>query len=98
MSVPVDYTNIESTLGWMFHSVDVDLFGSTGIMLLFLILIIFVLLMFFNANRFTTIGFMATLLIALGFFGYSIVGWIAPVGAILAGLVLGIIFIKIFQL
>jgi hypothetical protein len=94
MTIPLDMTNINSFFDWIFHSLDVDLFGAVGIMMLILILIVFAILMFFNANKFTVFGFMATLLLAMGWFGYTIVGWIAPVAAIIAGLLLGVAIIK----
>jgi hypothetical protein len=98
MSIPVDLTDTNSIFDWMFHSLDTNLFGAVGIMMLLLIIIVFAILMFFNANKFTMFGFMASMLFAMGWFGYTIVGWIAPVGAILAGLLLGGAMIKIIGL
>jgi len=93
-TIPIDQTNINSFFDWMFHTADITLFGAVGVMMIVLLIGVFGILMFFNANKFTIFGFMATVLLAFGYFGYTIVGWIAPVGALIAGLLLGIAFIK----
>ena len=95
MTVPLDTTTYNGFFDWIFHTLDVNLFGAVGIMMLFLIILVFALLMYFNANKFVVFGFMASLLLAFGIYGYSIIGWIAPVGAMLAGLLLGLAFIKL---
>lgn len=96
--IPIDLTNINSFFDWLFHVGDVTLLGGVGLMMIVLLVLVFGLLMFFNATKFTAFGFLASLLLGFGYFGYSIVGWIAPVGAMIAGLLLGLAFIKIFGL
>lgn len=98
MTIPVDSTNINSFFDWLFHTADITLFGGVGLMMIIILMLVFSLLMFFNANKFTAFGFLASVLLAFGYFGYSIVGWVAPVGAMIAGLLLGIAFIKIVNL
>lgn len=98
MSFPIDFSTINSPIDWLFHSFDTQLFGHVGVMMLFLIAVMFVILMYFNPNRFTVFGFMTSLLLAMGFFGYTIVGWVAILGAMLAGLLLGTAFIILFRI
>lgn len=98
MTLPIDFTSIDSVLNWLFHTGDIVLFGNAGYMIVFLLIMIFALLMLFNANKFTAFGFMSSLLLAMGIYGYQIVGWIAPAGAMIAGLLLGIAFIKVFSI
>jgi len=97
-TIPADLTSGNGFFDWLFHNADVSLFGNVGIMMIVLIAVIFGILMIFNANRFTVIGFIASLLIGLGYFGYTIVGWIAPLGALIAGLLLGIAVISILRI
>lgn len=94
----VDFTSVASILDSLFSALDSTLFGNVGIMVVFLIAAVMLLLVLFNANRFTVIGFLASLLLAFGTYGYTTIGWIAPLGAIFMGLMLGIVFIKLFQL
>jgi hypothetical protein len=94
MTIPLDHTSINSFFDWIFHTADITLFGSVGVMLIVLLIMFFTILTFVNANKFTIFGFMASILLAFGYFGYTIVGWIAPLGALLAGLLLGLAFIK----
>jgi hypothetical protein len=96
--VTMDFSSVNGFFDFVFHSFDTSVFGNTLFMILFLLIIVFALLTFFNANRFTTIGFISCLLMAFGFYGYGLIGWIAPLGAMLAGLALGLAFIKIFGL
>ncbi len=98
MTAIVDFSSVNGFFDWIFNSFNVDLFGSVTITVLLLLFITFSILMFFNANKFTVFGFMCSLLMGFGFYGYSIVGWIAPLGAMLAGLLLGLAFIRIFGL
>jgi hypothetical protein len=98
MIIPLDATNANSWFDWVFHTLDVELFGAVGVMFFFILIGVFTILMLFNANKFTVLGFMGSLMLALGWYGYSIVGWIAPFGALIMGLLIGMAFIKMFQL
>lgn len=95
MTIPIDMSSGNGVFDWLFHSADVYLFGSVGLMVFAILAGIMLLLMFFNANRFTVIGFMGSVMLALGIYGYTIVGWIAPVGAMIAGLLFAVAFIKV---
>ena len=97
MALTFDPTNINSFFDWMFHSLDTQLFGHVGITLYFLLFLVVALVFFFNANKFTATGFVAVFLIGLGSYGYTIVGWIAPLGAMMGGLVLGLAMYSIFS-
>lgn len=90
--------DINSFFDWFFHSADIELFGNVGIMIIFIVLISFSLLMFFNANRFASLGFLAVTIIGLGYYGYTTVGWLAPLGALIGGLMLGLAIIKLIEL
>lgn len=95
---PIDWSTFNGPLDWIFHSFDSQLFGAVGVMMIFLIVALFAALMFMNANKFTVFGFMGSLLLAMGYYGYSIIGWIAPLAAVLMGLILGIGFILAFRI
>jgi hypothetical protein len=94
----MDWSSINGFFDFFFHSFDTSVFGNTYLMIVFILGVFFLLLTFFNANRFTVIGFLSCVLMAFGFYGYGLVGWIAPIGAMLAGLALGLAFIRIFSL
>lgn len=99
MTIPApDFTTFNGPIDWLFHSFDTQLFGHVGIMLGFLIITIFIILMLHNPNRFTAFGFLGSLLLALGIYGYTIVGWIAILGAMLIGLLMGIALIFTFRI
>lgn len=98
MTIPINFLDINSVFGWILGSLDTNLFGMIGMSALFILAIVFALLVFINANRFALIGFMSTTLFALGVFGYTFFGWIGALGALLAGLLLGMAIVKILGL
>jgi len=94
----VDLTTINGFFDFFLHGLDQYLFGSIALSVILILLFIFLLLTFFNANKFTAFGFMSCGFLAMGIYGYSFFGWIAPLGAILAGLLLGLAFVRILNL
>ena len=93
MSAPI--SSINALFDWVMTSLDTNLFGAVGIACLMFLAIIFGLLVFMNANRFALFGFMSVTLLAFGVYGYTFFGWIAPLGALLAGLLLGLAIIRL---
>lgn len=92
-----DFTNLGSIIDLLFSSFDTSIFGSVTVMVLFIIFIVFALLMFFSANRFTVGGFMASFMLALGYYGYTAIGYIAPLGLLIAGAIMFIALMRIFN-
>lgn len=93
----VDFTSLASIIEYMFGTLDTTIFGSVNIMIIAIFLVVFLLLMLFSANRFTIGGFVASLLLALGYYGYTSFGWIAPLGLLIAGAILFMAIIAIFK-
>jgi len=80
------------------HGLDQYLFGNIALAGVVILASIFLLLTLFNANKFTALGFLSCAFLAMGIYGYAFFGWIAPLGALLAGLMLGIAFVKVLRL
>lgn len=92
---PVDFTSANGIFDWFFLGFLNQFLGNMGIVVCLIIAVAFMFLMFFNANRFTVFGFMISLMLAFGLYGYTIVGWIAPFAAMLAGLVFAMALIRV---
>jgi hypothetical protein len=89
-------TSLVSVFSFLWGQLDTFLFGNIGIMVSFLCMFVFGILMFFNATRFTAMGFFVSLLLAFGLYGYTVIGWIAVLGGLVAGVVLYVAFLYLF--
>ena len=92
------FTNLNSFFDWFLAMFDTHIFGMVGISALLILVLIFSLLVFINANRFTTIGWISVTMMTMGLMAYTFFSWIGVLGAILAGLLLFIAIVRLIGL
>lgn len=90
----VDVTSVNGVFDWVFRTLESNIAGSIGLMLLFIAVALLFLLFLMKAGRFVVVGFMSVLFIGLASYGYTYINWLAGLAFVAVGLMLAFIFLK----
>ena len=93
-----DVTQLGGFLDWIFNTFKNDFFGSQPMMVFFVITAMLVLLVIMNASKFVFVGFFASCLIGLGYFGFMYMAWIPIFAWVIIGLSIGLIVLATIRL
>ena len=91
-----DVTQINGLFDYVFDFIGQDLFGSIGLFMLFLIAVFVVMAFVMGAGKIFVVAMGGVLFIGLTTFGFVYIGWLAGLGFVLAGIILGYIILRLF--
>jgi hypothetical protein len=89
-------TSVGGFVETIFSSLEQGVFGSTALMFLFLLIVASIFLFRMGMSRFAVMGFGMVLLLGLATYGYTYIGWLAGLVALLLGVLLWFLYSKIF--
>jgi hypothetical protein len=92
-----DPTQIGGFFDWIFNSFGSGVVGSSALMWLLILVVIIILLFLMGAGRLFFIGFMGITFVGLVMVGYSYIGWIGGLAVMVIGLIVGLIFLRLFN-